>query len=153
VAQTDNRQSFESQRSGSQHVRAVAAIRAARKLFWSPQASQLIEKIDSARENPRKSKSNTPSSKVHFAARARLSDDLQVLHLPLDCGGSNYLPFLSCNSLKTNDRRRFAAENGGKRRRCSAGIRAFELPKTPRGAANRSGAPVASTLSSRLLEE
>jgi hypothetical protein len=106
--------------------------------FMSPQATQPIENIDSARENPRKSKSNNRSTGVRFAARPRLADVIQVAsrrlkgfavstaasltphfasqkYAGLD-KGANFSPLPPCKPLKTNDRRRFAAENGGKRR-------------------------------------
>jgi hypothetical protein len=106
-------------------------------IFWSVQASQAIEKVDSRRENPRKSKSKRPPAKAHFATRSCLAADIQMARSlkgaaspaasPIarlcnrtlaDIGPhARFLLSPPCNPLKRHDRRRFAAENGGKRRR------------------------------------
>jgi hypothetical protein len=129
--------------------------RGARKSFWSAQASQAIEKVDSARENPRKSKHNEPSSEAHFATGPRLADDIQATGLFLEGvaaaraaspaaqpadqifagpgGGAKISWFSPSKPLKRSDRRRFAAENGGKRRRRNTRIHATPLrPETRR---------------------
>jgi hypothetical protein len=81
MGQTARREHLESKQSCSGPARPHGPIRVALKLFWSPQASQAIEKLDSARENPRKSKSKKPSSKVHFGAGARPGGDIQTSNL------------------------------------------------------------------------
>jgi hypothetical protein len=128
--------------------------------FMSPQATQPIENIDSARENPRKSKSNNRSTGVRFAARPRLADVIQVAsrrlkgfavstaasltphfasqkYAGLD-KGANFSPLPPCKPLKTNDRRRFAAENGG---RLGDGISAFLVRPRPPGRLSSGRAP------------
>jgi hypothetical protein len=47
-------------------------------LFLRARASQAFEKVDSGRENPRKSKSNRPLDVAHFGAKPRLADDIQM---------------------------------------------------------------------------
>jgi hypothetical protein len=110
--------------------------RGALKTFSPAQASQPIEKVDSGRENPRKSKSFGPSSKTHFGAKPRLGGDIQMPDLPLDDVAAIFLAPAPRNPLKTNDRQRFAAENGGKRRPFKRGFRASGSPKAPGDAAN-----------------
>jgi hypothetical protein len=129
------------------------------KRFSVPQASQAIEKVDSERENPSKSKFKKPSSKAHFATEARLAVAIQPTRCSMKrrrrsddgaCnrrlagqdfagagGAANFSRLAPCNPLKTNDRRRFTAENGGKRRRSSVGIRAFPARRGTRGCRSR----------------
>jgi hypothetical protein len=103
---------------------------------------QAIEKFDSARENPRKSKSKTRPSKARFGAETRLGPKIQMADFAVVCnvftlfildagGGKKISPFSSCNPLKTHDRRRKTAENGGKRRPLSVAFRAVLAPPEP----------------------
>jgi hypothetical protein len=105
------------------------------KIFWRPQASQATEKVDSARENPRKTKSAERSPDVHFGAAARPGDHIQTQYWLQNGGGAIFSPLPPYNPLKTNDRRRFAAENGG---RLSA---SFKLPSVRNRAARGRAAP------------
>jgi hypothetical protein len=145
MGQNVRRQNFESQRLRLERASPIAPRSGALKLFSRPQASQAIEKVVFGRENPRKSKPNEPSPKGHFHAEARLADDIQTtrsavdgaiaslgasaIDIGRDAKNSRLSP---CNPLKTHDRRRFAAENGGG---LSVAIRAFsmrpEMPGSP----------------------
>jgi hypothetical protein len=160
------RQNIECTALSAEATRTFWRGRGARKSFWSAQASQAIEKVDSARENPRKSKHNEPSSEAHFATEPRLADDIQATGLFLEgvaaasatsptgrpadqifagLGGGAKISWRSpSNPLKRNDQRRFAAENGGKRRRRNTRIRAAPLrPETRRRPPRGTGARAA----------
>jgi hypothetical protein len=129
MRQTARRESFESEGSRTEPASSVRPSGEALKVFWRSQASQVIEKVVSARENPRKSKLKRPPPKALFATKPRLADEIQTAPLLLEGAaagmneGANFLPLSSCNPLKRKDRRRFTAENGGKRRRLRAGAR------------------------------
>jgi hypothetical protein len=131
MGQTARRDNFESMRSGSGPHSPLGSIRAERKLFLSPEASQAIEKVDSARENPRKSKSFGRCSKAHSGTTPRFGRDIQMPDSLLGRVAVIFSAFAPCNPLKTNNRRRFAAENGGKRRLFMRGFRASGHPKAP----------------------
>jgi hypothetical protein len=135
MRQSARGQNFETKVLPSESIRAVRPGTGALMIFLPAQASQATENIDSGRENPRKSKQNERSSKALFATKARLADDIQMSSaVPELAGigaGANFSLPAPSKLLKTNDRRRFAAENGGKRRRSSAGIRAFVRATQP----------------------
>jgi hypothetical protein len=156
MGRTVRRQNFESTGLRAEATPTSWPARSALKVFSSAQASQAIEKVDSARENPRKSKQNEPSSKAHCATRPRLADDIQMSrmfpegatspsspfgrpdrNLPGIGAGANFSRPTPCKLLKTNDRRRFAAENGGKRGRPNARIRATSVRLDARPPADR----------------
>jgi hypothetical protein len=84
MGQTAKPQDFESRWLDSQTPSEFWTKTGALKLFPLAQASQAIEKVDSARENPRKSKHNEPSSEAHFATGPRLADDIQATGLFLE---------------------------------------------------------------------
>jgi hypothetical protein len=144
MGRTTRRQNFESKRFRAEAILPFWPRRSALKGFLRAQASQPIEKGDSGREIPRKSKQNEPSSKAHFATEARLADDIQMSWAIPDLAaigeGANFSLPAPCKLLKINDRRRFAAENGGKRRRPSAAIPAVCARSKPLGRPSRGAA-------------
>jgi hypothetical protein len=89
---------------------------AARKLFLSRQAPQAIEKVDSERENPRKSKSKERASEVSFAASSRLADNIQTPNL-LGFGGREFFASLTVQPIEN---KRSTTLHGGKRRKTAA---------------------------------
>jgi hypothetical protein len=130
MGQTAGREKFKSTRSGPAPVRALRATPGRAKTFLSPQALQAIENPDSARENPRKSKPKEPFFEAHFAARPRLAGNIQTPNLLRYEAAAKFSARAPCNPLKTNDRRPFAAENGGKRRSFKHRIARFFLPES-----------------------
>jgi hypothetical protein len=142
MGQNARPESFSARGFFSRAHSAIPRGRSARKLFLCAQALQAIEKFDSARENPRKSKSKTRPSKARFGADTRLGPKIQMAGFAvasnvftmfsLDAGGGKKIsPVSSRNPLKRHDRRPKTAENGGKRRPLSAGFRAVLAPPEP----------------------
>jgi hypothetical protein len=138
MRQTARRESFESKGSLSEPTLSLWPSGDALKVFWRPQASQVVERVASGRGNPRQSKLKRPPAKTLFATKPRLVDEIQTAPLLLEGAaagmdeGANFLPLSTCNPLKRKDRRRFAAENGGKRQRLRAGARTADAEAAKR---------------------
>jgi hypothetical protein len=143
MGQTAKDRNVDLQAPGSTPIAARSPGWDALNIFMASQASQVSGNIDSTRENPRKSKVLSPSPKVHFGAGAGRADDIQTSNWLRNNAGANFSPPRSCNPLKTNDRIRFAAENGGKRRPLKRGFRASDHQKAGRGRPRGGSAPSA----------
>jgi hypothetical protein len=136
MGKTARRQNFESQRSRSGPPSASGPSRGALKPFSPAQASQPIEKVGSARENPRKSKSNQPLSNAYFGAKPRLADEIQMARGCMDGAGIKISPQLPSNPLKNHDRPRLTAENGGLFACLFGRLSRSSQPNVPAGRAN-----------------
>jgi hypothetical protein len=113
-------------------LRAHRPSRAALILFSRAQAPQPIEKDDSARGNPRKSKSNKPSRKARLATQSRFADTFQMAGRSVKCAdicgpvpplvGSGP-DFFAASPVQPTEKKRSATLRGGKRRKTAASER------------------------------
>jgi hypothetical protein len=146
MGQDATRQHFESRRFCSAPASAFWPSTGALNIFCPAQASQAIEKVDSARENPRKSKQKEPLSKACFGAQPRLDRAVQtmrsvvkssrgparVFHIGQLAYQSVARPwrgrkFFALFPFQPFENKRSVTLRGGKRRRPNAAIRAVTI--------------------------